>query len=139
MRDRRVTGGGALPRHRSIRHHHAYRCTARDCRTSVRWRTPVHVFRLLGPLELRDAHGRMVSTPRRKPRALLAYLLLRAGTPVTVDELVDALWGAAPPASARANLHSYLSSLRRLLADVAPTDRTRPAHAGTGYVLHLRP
>jgi DNA-binding SARP family transcriptional activator len=99
----------------------------------------LHVFRLLGSLELRDDSGRMVSTPRRKPRALLAYLLLRAGTPVTVDELVDALWGELPPASARANLHSYLSNLRQLLADVAPTEQPRPVRAGTGYLLELQP
>lgn len=96
-------------------------------------------FRLLGPFEVRDPAGLPVALPRRKQRALLALLLLRAGTVVATDEIVDALWGDRPPASARANLHSYVSALRVALARAAPADGVRPRSVAGGYVLDVRP
>jgi DNA-binding SARP family transcriptional activator len=45
-------------------------------------------------------------------RALLAALLLESGRAVSSDRLVDALWGDAPPPTARAKLHTYVSGLR---------------------------
>lgn len=94
-------------------------------------------FRLLGPLELRDSSDRLVLLPRRKQRALLALLLLRAGTIVGTGEIVEALWGGRPPASARANLYSYISDLRRTLSRVAPTDDPRPQSTSAGYQLDV--
>jgi DNA-binding SARP family transcriptional activator len=73
-------------------------------------------FRILGPLEVwtgRDWTG--VSAP--KWRALLASLLLRRGEPVPVDELIDGLWGASPPARASNLVSVYVLRLRRLIAD----------------------
>src|SRR4051794_38892869 len=55
---------------------------------------------------------RAIGSP--KVRALLAALLLEAGRVVSVDSLEDALWGGAPPASARASLHNHVTRLRRL-------------------------
>lgn len=96
-------------------------------------------FRLLGPFEVRDASGALVALPRRKQRLLLAYLLLRAGTAVPVDEIVDVLWGDRPPNSARANLHSYISELRRILGN-APTDPgSRLMSVMNGYRLEVEP
>jgi DNA-binding SARP family transcriptional activator len=71
-------------------------------------------FRILGPLEVRD-RGRPVQLRRRKPRALLALLLLRPGEPVSSDALIDALWGEQPPRTARAALQNYVAQLRRAL------------------------
>src|SRR5581483_2220973 len=90
-------------------------------------------FRVLGPLEVRDAAGRSVVIRRRKQRALLVLLIARGGEPVTADQLITALWGTDPPASARANVHTYLSDLRRLLGTAQP-ERT-PA----GYRLRVTP
>src|SRR5260370_1167063 len=53
-------------------------------------------------------------------RVLLAALVLEAPRPVSVERLQRALWGVAPPASARASLHNHIRRLRRLLADEAP-------------------
>jgi predicted ATPase/DNA-binding SARP family transcriptional activator len=71
-------------------------------------------FRILGPLEVLD-DGRDVTPSRPKQRALLALLLLRAGELVTVDQAVDALWGASPPPAARNAVQGHVSSLRKIL------------------------
>ncbi|WP_250402323.1 AfsR/SARP family transcriptional regulator [Streptomyces cellostaticus] len=52
-----------------------------------------------------------------KMRALLVTLLLEAGRVVSTESLKDALWGGAPPVSARASLHNHVTRLRRLLDD----------------------
>lgn len=69
---------------------------------------------VLGPMELRDDAGEL-QVPRPMPRALLGLLALRAGSPVRVDEIIDGLWGDAPPESARNIVQVYVSSLRKVL------------------------
>ena len=96
-------------------------------------------FRILGPVEVAD--GCRLHTPSaRKPRMLLASLLVRPGTVVPAESLVDGLWAAAPPRTARTALQVYVSRLRAMLAAAGPggPDRrcellTQPA----GYVLQL--
>lgn len=68
------------------------------------------VFRVLGPLSI--APGPVTSAKRR---LLLATLLCHRNTRVSVDRLIEELWGAEPPASARTNLQGYVHYLRRLL------------------------
>ncbi|MFF5371961.1 BTAD domain-containing putative transcriptional regulator [Streptomyces sp. NPDC013187] len=94
-------------------------------------------FGLLGPPVLfRDDRGGTRSdatpVPSAKSRALLATLLLDAGRVVSAEALEDALWGGAPPVSARASLHNHIARLRRLLDDPGRL-RTVPS----GYVLGL--
>jgi DNA-binding SARP family transcriptional activator len=71
-------------------------------------------FRILGPLEVVDS-GCDKTPSRPKQRALLTLLLLRAGDLVTVDEAVEALWGASPPAAARNAIQGHISAPRKLL------------------------
>ena len=71
-------------------------------------------FRILGPLEVWD-RGRTIELPRRKQRALLVFLLLRAGETVSTDVLIEALWGGAPPRTARASLQNTVAQLRKVL------------------------
>lgn len=97
------------------------------------------MFGVLGRLEVRDATGGLIVVRRRKQRALLALLLIRPGRSIGGDEIIDALWGERPPASARANLHSYVSDLRNLLARAAPRVGPRPATTSGGYRLDLEP
>ncbi|MGH9263840.1 MAG: BTAD domain-containing putative transcriptional regulator [Acidimicrobiales bacterium] len=70
-------------------------------------------FGLLGPLEVVDGGGQRVDVGGRQPRILLAVLLVAGGRRVTLDALVDAIWGEDPPASATGSVQSYVSRLRR--------------------------
>jgi DNA-binding SARP family transcriptional activator len=97
----------------------------------------VATFHVLGPLEVRAADGAPVLIRRRKQRALLALLIVRAGRPVGVDEVIWRLWGDDPPTSARANVHSYVSDLRRLLGRAAPDALPRPERGAGGYLLNV--
>ncbi|MEO3818450.1 BTAD domain-containing putative transcriptional regulator [Plantactinospora sp. B24E8] len=92
---------------------------------------------MLGPLEVRDESGRTVAPVRRKPRLLLAILLLRPNTLVASDTLVDSLWSERPPASAAANLQSYVSDLRRTLHSTALSGRERIVTTRGGYLLRV--
>ena len=53
-------------------------------------------------------------------RELLAILLVEAGRVVSVDRIVDLLWGDAPPSAATASLQAYVSQLRRILEPDRP-------------------
>ncbi|MFI6099909.1 BTAD domain-containing putative transcriptional regulator [Lentzea sp. NPDC051213] len=74
---------------------------------------------VLGPLNvLRDGAPVYVRTGR-KPRLVLAILASRAPHAASADALVEAVWGARPPRSARRNLQQYVQQLRAALgADV---------------------
>ena len=73
-------------------------------------------FRLLGPLEARE-RGRPVELGTPRVRTLLAALLLQANRVVSVDELVDRLWGAYPPANPRRTVQTNVARLRLALGD----------------------
>jgi DNA-binding SARP family transcriptional activator/basic membrane lipoprotein Med (substrate-binding protein (PBP1-ABC) superfamily) len=90
----------------------------------------VTVFRILGRLEVRE-DAQLVDVGGRKQRALLAVLLLRAGETVSVDQLIDALWGDKPPARAVSSVHAYVSRLRKVLG------RDRIVRSDYGYRLVL--
>jgi ABC-type transport system substrate-binding protein/DNA-binding SARP family transcriptional activator/streptogramin lyase len=87
-------------------------------------------FRILGPFEAVQ-HGRVVDLPAGKPRALLALLILRRGVVVSVDTLVDELWGESPPQTAAKNIQGYVARLRRALGDGVVATRA------PGYALQL--
>ncbi|HLG09700.1 MAG TPA: BTAD domain-containing putative transcriptional regulator [Gaiellaceae bacterium] len=87
-------------------------------------------FSMLGPLEVRD-QGRPLEIGGGKQRALLALLLLHVREVVSVDRIVDALWGETPPASALNSVHIYVSQLRRAIGDGYLETR------GQGYMLVL--
>jgi DNA-binding SARP family transcriptional activator/tetratricopeptide (TPR) repeat protein len=73
-------------------------------------------FRLLGPLEVRvDEQWREISAP--KWRSVLAALLISSGQVVSVDTLIDEVWGDAAPAKAANLVSIYVLRLRRLLGE----------------------
>ena len=73
-------------------------------------------FGLLGPLLVRRGEVTLPVAPG-KQRAVLAALLLSAGRVVSLDELTDVLWGAAPPPSARVSVQNHVMRLRKALGD----------------------
>ncbi|WP_179202786.1 AfsR/SARP family transcriptional regulator, partial [Streptomyces caniscabiei] len=77
-------------------------------------------FAVLGSVRVERA-GVEPAPGRPQERALLALLLVRAGQPVTVGEIVDVLWGRRPPASAVNVVRRHVGSLRRLLEPGLPT------------------
>ncbi|MFG1870109.1 AfsR/SARP family transcriptional regulator [Micromonospora arborensis] len=92
-------------------------------------------FGILGPL--RVGGGESTVTAGRD-RIVLAMLLLRPGRLVPVDELVDAVWEERPPVTARAQLQTCVSRLRRRFTELglAPeTIVTDPA----GYGVRVAP
>ena len=77
--------------------------------------------------------GRPLHIGGAKERALLVLLLLHAGEPVSVDRLIDELWGASPPATARKSLQVRVAGLRRALrGDVLLT-------RGDAYLVRFEP
>jgi predicted ATPase/class 3 adenylate cyclase len=69
---------------------------------------------VLGPVECR-VDGRPVSVSGQLNRALLAALAVDAERVSDIDELVDALWGEAPPAAAGKVVRNRVSLLRGML------------------------
>ncbi|MDI1465379.1 BTAD domain-containing putative transcriptional regulator [Catellatospora sp. KI3] len=70
-------------------------------------------WRLLGPVDA-VVDGRPLPITRPQQRAVLAYLLLNANVTVSVEQLAEALWGGAVPASARTQIQVCVSRLRQL-------------------------
>jgi predicted ATPase/DNA-binding SARP family transcriptional activator len=65
-----------------------------------------------------DRDGAAVALVGQKPRVLLAVLLMNRGRPVTVDQLVEALWGERAPASVASAVHVHLSKVRAAVGDL---------------------
>ncbi len=84
-------------------------------------------FCVLGTFDVRDGTATVDIGPH-KQRLLLATLLSRANTVVSVDQLIEAIWDDAPPRTARKNLQAYVSTLRKI---VGP----RISHTGYGYLI----
>src|SRR5947209_7369889 len=71
-------------------------------------------IRVLGPLEVvRDRQ--LVVLPGHRERSVLAALAIHAGEPVSVDRLIDQLWGEDLPRNAPNALQAIVSRLRRAL------------------------
>ncbi len=90
--------------------------------------------RLLGPVTVeRGDTERPLGSGRRQ--AVLAVLALHPGHAVSREELIAAVWGEDPPASAPGNLYTYVSELRRAI----DPGRARGllTSGGGSYCLHL--
>ena len=84
--------------------------------------------RVLGDLGLtRD--GVELDLGGRRPRALLALLVVERGRMVGMDAIVDRLWPDDPPDAAVKTIQVYVSRLRAALGD----ERERIVSAGGGY------
>jgi DNA-binding SARP family transcriptional activator len=77
--------------------------------------------------------------PRLAPRhrAVLAYLLLHAGTVVSAERLIGAVWGPDPPDTGRAQVHAAMTAIRRVLRDAGAAQLL--ASRAAGYVISPGP
>jgi DNA-binding SARP family transcriptional activator len=91
---------------------------------------------VLGPVGV-TADARPEPIPSHRQRALIAALVVRAGHHVSTARLIDAVWGADPPPSARRSLYSHVSRLRAHLASVDASGRDAIVTDGNGYRLDL--
>ena len=93
-------------------------------------------FTVLGPLRAGRGDVELDAGPAQQ-RAVLAVLLLRNGTPTSLEELIDALWDEEVPGSAASTVRTYVSRLRRALEGGAAGSVIRSV-AG-GYQIDLAP
>lgn len=75
-------------------------------------------IQLCGPLVVRDGDLRRDrELPGRQGELLFAYLVVRRGSKVSRDLLVDAIWPLGAPSAADSALSALLSKLRRALGE----------------------
>ncbi|MFC4011471.1 tetratricopeptide repeat protein [Nonomuraea purpurea] len=89
-------------------------------------------FALLGAVQV-VADGRELTGLAPRHRAVLAYLLLHARTVLTVEQLIDALWGPTPPDTARAQIQAAVTTIRRVLRGAGAAQRL--ATRAGGYTI----
>jgi DNA-binding SARP family transcriptional activator/tetratricopeptide (TPR) repeat protein len=95
---------------------------------------------VLGPVTVWNGNEELrVGQPRQQ--AVLGILAMRANRVISRGELVDAVWGQDPPASAEGGIYTYVAGLRRI---IEPARSARGpgrvlVSSGAGYVLHLVP
>jgi len=87
-------------------------------------------FRILGSLQVL-AGDRQIALGAAQQREVLAILLVHRGEVVSVDRIVDELWGERPPNRATKTVQVYVSRLRKALGDGVLVTR------GGGYALEL--
>lgn len=95
-------------------------------------------FRVLGPQQVR-ING-VDCTPRAaKVRQVLALTLLNANQVVTIETMIEELWGDRPPRSAVTTTQTYIYQIRKMVSEhaglqvAANTVRTMPR----GYLLQV--
>ncbi|WP_413798690.1 AfsR/SARP family transcriptional regulator [Streptomyces iranensis] len=100
-------------------------------------RTEAH---LLGPVQL-VVDGIDVTPPSVRARTFLTSLLLQCGQTVPIETIGEELWGGSPPATARAQVHTYASRLRRQIdqAGGPGAGRRLLATHPVGYTLLANP
>jgi predicted ATPase/DNA-binding SARP family transcriptional activator len=87
-------------------------------------------FLVLGQLQIEE-NGEAIRLGGRRQRAVLALLLLNAGQPVPIDQIVSEIWPDDTVAHVRDSLYTYVSQLRKALGKV------RIVRVDGGYRLDL--
>ncbi|MGZ0150099.1 BTAD domain-containing putative transcriptional regulator [Kribbella sp. WER1] len=90
---------------------------------------------MLGPLAMWAADGTPLDIRGVRLRGLLARLALSAGRPVSVETLVDGLWGSEAPSA-----NALQSLVSRLRASLPATESSISVQSGpAGYTLTIGP
>jgi DNA-binding SARP family transcriptional activator len=93
-------------------------------------------FGVLGPL-LMTSYGVRVPVGAPKQRAVLAMLLINRNRPVSVESLINAVWGEEPVPAARTSIQAHVSNLRRMLRTAGADPYQVLASAPPGYQLSV--
>ncbi|KAB8190666.1 hypothetical protein FH608_034730 [Nonomuraea phyllanthi] len=96
-------------------------------------------FGVLGTVQVWTADGVPVTVAETKVRSLLAALLACQGQPVSVERLIDNLWGDDPPANPTSALQLKVSRLRHALKQAEPGGDDLVATYPPGYRLTAQP
>jgi DNA-binding SARP family transcriptional activator len=93
-------------------------------------------FKILGTLEVTE--GRLSRTPTApKIRQVLATLLVRANHFVSVDALIDEVWGESSPARAVTTIQTYIHHLRKEFLQTSSASTERLVTEPLGYLLQV--
>ncbi|WP_117668991.1 BTAD domain-containing putative transcriptional regulator [Micromonospora sp. MW-13] len=87
---------------------------------------------MLGPVRVYADDGAPIDVGGARVRALLARLALATGEVVSLESLVDGLWGEHPPGGTINALHALVHRLRRALGGAGVVET-----AAGGYRLHV--
>jgi DNA-binding SARP family transcriptional activator/tetratricopeptide (TPR) repeat protein len=90
-------------------------------------------IQLLGPVEV-AADGRRVALGPPRERCVLAALAVDAGHVVSLETLVDRVWGQSPPLRGKNALYVYVARLRQRLDGLL-----RMPRRSRGYLLDIEP
>src|SRR6266540_152053 len=101
-------------------------------------------YRILGPLAVYDEERRAVQLGGRQQRLVFAALLLHRNEVVSVDRLIDVVWGERAPTSAVKNVQVHVSRLRRALEPESRSGRRESSKGivrtrANGYLLEVAP
>jgi DNA-binding SARP family transcriptional activator/WD40 repeat protein len=88
-------------------------------------------FLVLGPVEVRN-HGDSVSIGGPKQRSILALLISEVGHPVSIERLVEDVYGEDAAEGARRSVQTFVSMIRRELGEIVQP-------SGSGYMLVTDP
>ncbi|WP_255446586.1 BTAD domain-containing putative transcriptional regulator [Verrucosispora sp. NA02020] len=96
--------------------------------------------RLLGPVTVATTDREVELGPPRQ-KSVFAVLAANANQRVNRDELIEAVWGSEPPATARNSVHTYVAGIRARLEPERPLRAPSELliYNGSGYTLQFAP
>ena len=91
-------------------------------------------MRLFGTFQV-VVDGNVVNIGGTRPKGVLALLVLAKTRPLSIDRIIDGIWGEHPPPSAVNTVRVYVKRLRIAFGSVGGVIQTMPG----GYSLQLMP
>lgn len=80
-------------------------------------------IQLLGDLQMRTESGSLFTISAKKSQALLAYLGVKPSQRVSREKIANLLWSSTGPDQARQSLRQTLSTLRKELTQLSPSEK----------------
>jgi len=91
-------------------------------------------FRLLGPIEV-SVGGKSVEFSNGRQQKLMALLLFYQGQVVSLDRIIEAMWDGEPPVTARGQIQTCISALRRQFREIGAGDLI--SSTSIGYTIRV--